>query len=255
MHVHQHIRVSLLGEFEVVRADGSSVAPEEWRTGKTADLLRLLALDNGRPVRPERLIDKLWPDAAPDRARASLRTACSQVRRAIATNCVVRERGGVVLTGASVDVAAFREVHRRITHAAAIGHHPEVLALADTAEQLYRGDFRAYADDSVWASTEREHLRQLRQLLLCDAARSALARRRHREALLYARTAQLVDPDSEIANRLLMRAHAATGEVSSALRLFESYRTHLAEELGADPSPQTQAVYLHLLRGSSNESA
>jgi DNA-binding SARP family transcriptional activator len=48
-----------------------------------------------------------------------------------------------------------------------------------------------------------------------------------------------------------MRAHAALGEIGSALRAFEACRTHLVEELGVDPSAQTQALHLRLLRGES----
>jgi DNA-binding SARP family transcriptional activator len=48
-----------------------------------------------------------------------------------------------------------------------------------------------------------------------------------------------------------MQAYAELGEVGSALRVFETYRSHLAEELGADPSPQTRELHLKLLRGST----
>ena len=42
------IRIRLLGPFEVRRPDRSMVGLTEWRTGKTMDLLRILALNNGR---------------------------------------------------------------------------------------------------------------------------------------------------------------------------------------------------------------
>ena len=41
------IEVRLLGPLQVRRADGSLVHPQEWRTGKTVDLLRLLATRAG----------------------------------------------------------------------------------------------------------------------------------------------------------------------------------------------------------------
>lgn len=248
------VRVLLLGDFAVARPDGTVVEPGEWRTGKTMDLFRLLALRNGRPVRAEGLVEKLWPVAPPERARASLRTATSQIRRVLGPGSVVRQREGLMLHGAMVDAVAFREAHRRVGVAVAAARHHEVVTLAVAAEQVYRGDFHAYDDDSEWCWTEREQLRLLRHELLCDAATSALRLRRHREALRFARTAHQVDPSSEIANRLLMQAHGAAGEVSSGLRIFQSYRARLAEELGADPSPQTQAVYLELLRGVTEHS-
>jgi len=45
-----------------------------------------------------------------------------------------------------------------------------------------------------------------------------------------------------------MRAHAAVGNRAEALRVYERCRSVLTEELGVPPSPQTEAVYLEILR-------
>jgi DNA-binding SARP family transcriptional activator len=45
----------------------------------------------------------------------------------------------------------------------------------------------------------------------------------------------------------LIRAHTALGNRAEALRVYESCRRLLAAELGADPSPETQALYIELL--------
>jgi SARP family transcriptional regulator, regulator of embCAB operon len=86
--------------------------------------------------------------------------------------------------------------------------------------------------------------------MLTEAAEAALATGVPREALDFAKTAVALDPTSEAAHRSLMRAHADLGEIGGALRVFESYRAHLAEELGADPSPQTLELHVQLLRAS-----
>jgi two-component SAPR family response regulator len=241
----------LLGGLDVVRPDGTTVAVDEWRTGKTMDLLRLLALENGRTVRPSYLIDKLWPDAKPERARGSLRTASSQIRRAIGTNCIDRHPEGLLLLGAWVDVVRYLEDAVRVAEAARSGQDARVLDIARSAEQLYGGDFRAYDDDSVWAAEERERIVLARHQLLCDAATSALALRLPREAADLAAEAVRINDASETARRLLMVAHAELGEVGTALRVFESYRVQLATELGVNPSRQTRELHLRLLRGDS----
>jgi len=224
---------------------------DEWRTGKTMDLLRILALNNGRPVRLTSVTEKLWPGVSPDRARASLRTAGSQIRRATGVNCIVRQSGGVVLQGAWVDAILFLDDARLVHAAARAARHGRVLDLTQAAERLYRGDFHAHHDESPWVRAERDHLAQSRRAMLCDAADSAITLGRHRDALALAETAAGIDRTSEAAHRALMRAHAGLGEVGSALRAFEACRAHLAEELGADPSPQTRALHLSLLRGES----
>ncbi len=55
------------------------------------------------------------------------------------------------------------------------------------------------------------------------------------------------EPFRETGYQLLMQAYAAAGNRAEALRAYERCRRLLAEELGADPSPETQALRLHLL--------
>jgi SARP family transcriptional regulator, regulator of embCAB operon len=117
MNSHDTVRIRMLGGWQVLQADGSPVDAAAGRTGKTMDLLRLLALDNGKPVRPEGLMGKPWPDAPPERARASMRSATCQIRRAVGPSCVVRRLGGLVLEDAWVDAVEVFETHRaRLAH-------------------------------------------------------------------------------------------------------------------------------------------
>ena len=88
------IKIEVLGELVVRRRDGTVVGHDEWRTGQTRDLLRLLALSNGRRLRRSSIAEQLWPHVAPERARASLRTAGSQIRRAIGSDCLIRHGDG-----------------------------------------------------------------------------------------------------------------------------------------------------------------
>ena len=85
--------------------------------------------------------------------------------------------------------------------------------------------------------------------MLCVGASSAISIDRHETARDLAAKAVELDRTSERAHRILMLAYAELGEIGTALRVFESYRTALAEELGADPSVQTQELHLSILRG------
>ena len=66
-------------------------------------------------------------------------------------------------------------------------------------------------------------------------------------AIEVARRAVELDPAKEAAYRQLMCALAAAGERGEALRVWERCRVTLVEELGVDPSPETEAVYLQLI--------
>lgn len=244
------VRIRVLAQFGARRPDGTEVQADEWRTGNTRDLVRLLALADSHTVRVPSLLEKLWPDAGDAAARNRLRTAASQIRRTLRDpSCLVRESDALRLQNVWVDVTAFRALAARAHAAARRGDSSEVLDHARAAQSLYRGDFHAHNDDSDWAVEERIHLQKRLQEMLCDAAVAALDLRLFHEALDLASETVRLEPTSETGHRALMQAHAELGEVAMALRVFETYRTHLAEELGVDPSPQTRELHLRILQG------
>jgi DNA-binding SARP family transcriptional activator len=67
------------------------------------------------------------------------------------------------------------------------------------------------------------------------------------QGVAVAEEAVALEPFRETAHRRLMQAHAAAGNRAEALRAYERCRRLLAEELGVDPSPETEAAYLELL--------
>lgn len=67
-------------------------------------------------------------------------------------------------------------------------------------------------------------------------------------AIQYTTEVLKLEPFREVAYQQLMRLHAKIGNNAEALRVFEQCRSLLREELGASPSPQTEAVFLTILR-------
>ncbi len=246
----ERIEVRLLGQLLVRRSDGSVVAPDEWRTTRTTDLLRLLALDAGQPVATHVVIDRLWPNVASERGRASLRTAASQLRKVLRADCLERRAGALVLHGAWVDTQAYDGLVTRLDAARRAGEHAEVVALAQQAEALYRGDVDAPDASGDWLHEVRDRLRRTRCRALLDASNAAACLGWMRDSLDLARQAVELE-ESEEAARALMRAYAGMGEVPKAMQVFDRLRTDLAEQLGVDPSPQTRALHLQLLTGTA----
>jgi pentatricopeptide repeat protein len=244
---HEPVEIRLLGNLRVRRGDSSVVDASEWRTGKTLDLLRLLALEADQPVRIDSLLEKLWPDVDEARGRASLRTAASQIRRTLRTDCVARRLGGLVLTNAWVDVTAFRDLAVEARVSRRSGDHARVVGLTREAEALYLGDFEAHDGGSSWAVETRESLAAMRRSMLTDAAESAVELSWMRDAVDLAELAIAADPYSERSYRSLMHAYAGLGETDSALRVFNDLRTVLADELGVAPSRQTTALQMNIL--------
>jgi DNA-binding SARP family transcriptional activator len=242
------IEVRMLGSLQVSRADGSLVEVHEWRTGKTADLLRILAMHAGDPVATHSLMAALWPNSDRPHAQASLRTAASQLRHVLGEGVVQRSLAGLRVTGIWVDLLALRALLSDARGAMRAGDLVAVQTIAREADLLYRGELRAHDDAADWVVTERRALAATYQTLQCDAAESAIALGNAAEGVDFAGRATTLDPFCERASRTLMHGYAATGNVSRALREYERCRALLAEELGVDPSLQTREVHLYLLR-------
>ncbi len=244
------IKVRLLDDLVVALADGTVVGASVWRTGKTMDLLRMLAINVERPLRTETVIERLWPDADRERGRGSLRTAVSEIRRTLGDKeRLVRVHDSLVLTGVWVDVAAFETVAARVRALRQAERHQEGMRAAFEGTELYRGDLHAYDDDHPWICTERDRLQLLHQDFLTDAAECALACGCHREAWKLATSVLQLEPTSEVAVRTAMAALAGLGDTARGLRVYEEFRRSLVEELGVDPSSRTQEMHLQLLRG------
>jgi DNA-binding SARP family transcriptional activator len=241
--------IRMLGTLEVRRPDGTVVDMREWRTGKTLDLLRILALRADRPTPVDVLLTALWPESTQARAQSSLRTAVFRIRQVLGRDRVERDLAGLRLTGARVDVVVFRDLAVRARQHLQARETVAAAQVAREAAALYRGDLRAYDDGADWVVTERRGLDAAYQGVLCDAAEASVALGLAEDAVDYGRRALQRNPFSERASRLVMQGYAELGETSAAVGEYERCRRQLAEELGVDPSPQTRAVHLRVVRG------
>jgi DNA-binding SARP family transcriptional activator len=241
------IRIRMLGALRVQRADGTEVGAGEFRTSKTRHLLRLMALQQGEPIRVESLVDVLWPTVPPERGRASLRTAASQLRRTLAADHVARVGEGLILHGAEVDTWRFQRegelalqcfAHRDLE----VGLHHARAALA-----RYQGDL---ADDEPYLDPiqrAREQLAARYEQLLLEGATAALRLGYLQEAVELAEQALQRDACCERACRTLMRAFVGLSERAMALRVYDRCRRAMAAELGVGPAGETRALYQQLL--------
>ncbi len=61
------------------------------------------------------------------------------------------------------------------------------------------------------------------------------------------------DPLDEEAHRARMQALYLAGDTAAALAAYQRLRDALVEDLGADPGPETEALYLAILRSEPVE--
>ena len=245
-----HVELRLAGTFVVVR-DGRQLADREIGSRKSRTLLKLLAVERPALVPVDRIIDVLWSAHPPAAAEQNVASLVSRLRGVLGPGVIPGGRHGYRLADGSrvsvdLDAAAHYcdQAERKLASAAAIA-----LGAAERAIGLLSAG-TALADEpySSWAEPARDELRELLRRARLAAAQAALAVGDPDLAARHAQAAMTADALDEAAHRWYMSAAAAAGEPARALAAYAVLRAHLAEELGADPAPQTQQLHLAILR-------
>jgi SARP family transcriptional regulator, regulator of embCAB operon len=103
-------------------------------------------------------------------------------------------------------------------------------------------------EEQSWVSVLRTRLHDMGVRALDLLVQVYLARGEHSLAIAVGRELVALEPFREAGYRHLMRAHLAAGDRAEAVRTHQQLRDLLTEELGVDPSAETTALYLDVLR-------
>lgn len=247
MVVDTELRLKLIGHFDV---EGHLGAPVPG--GRAARLLKVLAVHQGHFVSIDKLIDILWSGDAPERPDRNLAALVSRLRRCLGTHRVEGGRNGYALIrdrSIVVDVVDAEQLLSTAEHEMSSGQCAYAAVAAEQAARLL-GAGRPLADepDACWVDETRRHVRRLLGCARTVRWSAALELNDFRAAISAAEDALRVDPLDEAACRALIRAYMANGEQGAALRVYEGLGEALVEELGANPSAETQALFMTLLR-------
>jgi DNA-binding SARP family transcriptional activator len=192
-------------------------------------LLAFVALRRGR-VERRQAAGALWPLGGEERAAGNLRSALWRLRRA-GIDVLVADKWSLVLgTDVRVDLQVVEEWATRLIDGSADGHDLTIPRSASDALNLLPGVY----DD--WALIERERIRQ-RVLHALEALSERMsAAGRFADAIESAMLAASAEPLRESAQRSLIRAHIAEGNLTEARRTYLAYKALLHRELGILPS-------------------
>ncbi|NUK37482.1 tetratricopeptide repeat protein [Streptomyces lunaelactis] len=252
------VDVQLLGPVELsVRGDAVEVGPPQRRT-----VLAALAVDVGRPVAVDVVIERVWGADPPDGARRAVHAHVTRIRRVCERVAdageeslrLVRRSGGYLLEARQeqVDVYRFRQL---VDRAHATGQTDRARAsLLRNALGLWHGEPLAGLNGQ-WAARTREAWRRQR----VDAA-VGWTRAESRLGDPGAVTGPLTEllgehPLVEPLAEALMRALHDAGRSAEALDCYATVRQRLAEELGTDPGPALREMYQAILQGRPSKPA
>jgi DNA-binding SARP family transcriptional activator/tetratricopeptide (TPR) repeat protein len=255
------VRVELLGDVRIVTpdlvADGPGLAARRVRVA-----LAFLALERGRDVDRHELAEVVWPFDLPSTWASALRTVLSQVREALSQAGLPAETlradgGRVRLTlppGSTTDVDACLSLVEVAERALAEGDAEAAEAAATEVRELLGGRFLV-GEEGAFVDGWRQRLAGAARRAASALCSALVTRGRPLAAVAVAEEAVAAEPLDEDAHRRLMTALAAAGDRARALRAYTRCRMLLAEELGVDPSPETERLYLQLLMWDSADAA
>lgn len=214
------LHLTTLGAPILLTAAGEQV---RFRTRKHFALLIRLALESGRRLTRDQLVDLLWPAAPAPRANHSLAQALTVLKAKVGRDSVLVQKATVALATdvVSVDVARLDAANGEVDIGGAFLDGFEVPGAPSF--ELWKDEWRARLAPRVRDCLVRR----------MDAGRriaNFVAVERHAQALYD------LDPLSEDAVRGLMEARAWAGDRTTALKVYARFEAQLAEELGAKPS-------------------
>jgi DNA-binding SARP family transcriptional activator/tetratricopeptide (TPR) repeat protein/DNA-binding XRE family transcriptional regulator len=250
------LAIRLLGPVSAsVAGTGLRVAGTFGRT-----VLAALALEPGRTVSADRLIQLLWDGRPPATAREQVHTQVYRLRRALgaadAADALDTVPAGYRLRAERVetDIAAATATLARARAALTAGRPADAVAGYRHAEELWRGS----ALGGVTAELARAHgprLTEWRQAITEERIAAALDC--EPPAALLPELDSMIEtyPLREELHRLRMVALYRAGRRGDALRAFSTVRAMLRRELGLDPSHALQELEAEILKDGSGSPA
>jgi DNA-binding SARP family transcriptional activator len=192
-------------------------------------LLAYVALRRRR-VERRQVAGTLWPFGDEERAAGNLRSALWRLRRA-GIDVLVADKWSLSLhSNVTVDLHVLDQWATRLIEGTASGHDLAIAPSVADALDLLPG----WYDD--WALAERERIRQ-RLLHALEALSGRLTSLgRFADAVDAALLAVSAEPLRESAQRMLIEAHVAEGNLTEARRSYLAYRALVRRELGVNPS-------------------
>ncbi|MBO3673607.1 tetratricopeptide repeat protein [Streptomyces sp. NEAU-YJ-81] len=222
---------------------------------KERALLAALALEVGRPISMNALLERLWDGKAPPRARENAHTYISRVRKHLrlagtgpsAPRITSRAHTYVLNTDPdSVDLNRFQRLTDLAGAVATSGEDERVVDLLTRAEHLWQGEALAGLP-GTWAETVRSTLAERR--LQATISRIAALHRLGRFADSIGELSAMVrhHPEDETLAGQLMLAYYGSGRYTDALRVHQQARRLLMSEFGSRPGDELDRIHRGVL--------
>lgn len=247
-------RIYLCGRVTVERA--GRVLTDAALGGRQGRLLfAFLGTRRTLPVSKAELIDAIWGARMPPSADTAMNALVSKLRASLRRLGVpqphgIASNGGtyqLVVPSAWIDVEGARTAIDRAEGALRGNAWTAAWGSANVAAAISRQPFLP-DDEHQWVKQQRAQIERVWRRALLVLSAVSVRNGEHELGIQHAAEVLSAEPFDEMACQALMRAHAAAGNRAEALRVYANCRKLFRDELGAEPSEQTAAVFLGILR-------
>ncbi|MBT2232157.1 AfsR/SARP family transcriptional regulator [Nonomuraea sp. NEAU-A123] len=237
-------RLSLLGPLQVVRGDG--VVPIT--APKHRAVLAILAINAGRPVSADRIIEELWQGSEPKFARKTLQGYVWRLRRVLGED--LRTRGGFYELGGpalETDATRFQGLLAEAQQAIRARQLEPARGLLGAALDLWRGPALADVPASPMIQAHADRLEEAR-LLAVEVRLKADVELGHQATVIpELRELTATHPLHEPLHALLMLALYRSGRQAEALSVYTGLRAALISEQGLEPGMTVRELHQRIL--------
>jgi DNA-binding SARP family transcriptional activator len=233
-------QLSMLGSFELSGPAGLI----DLGSKKLCGLVAIMACVPAAQPR-ERLMALLWGSRFEAQARQSIRKALSRLRQALGDDVIVSTgdsvslRPGAIVSDVDRLEAAIKLSSRSALRSVVGLYKDSMLANVSIREEAW----------SHWLLAQRQRLETLAVEAWIRLGEAELAHNDVRSALVCGSSAVAIDPLREDAHRIIIRALAANGRRSEALRQYNRLAGLLKHDLDVAPDATTHALAKELRSG------
>jgi DNA-binding SARP family transcriptional activator len=235
-----HISIHTLGKAQV-RINGKLISSTEWQTKSVRDMFFYFFF-MAKPVTKEKIGAAFWPDISPAQLKLRFKNNIYRLRHALGQEVILFEDN-------------LYRFNTDLDYECDLDQYESELALARTTQDIsqqidhYQKAFELvhgpFLEDihADWAWHQRERLDQLYLSFTLTLARLLLQKGSKEEALQVCQRALDRDHCMEEAHQLAMQIYATMRDKAAITRQYRLCQKILHNELGSDPSPETQAVF------------
>lgn len=245
------LEVRLLGQFDVRREEMPVAIPSR----AAQSLFAYLVLTAGTTHRREKLAGLVWPDTTDENARKNLRHELWRLRQAIEPR-IARKKQNPYLIVDEISIGFDAQADYWLD--VAIVRNP--LSAKESADNLietlslYRGELLPGLYDD-WVVLERERVHAVYEQKMARLLELFIEEKRWQDILDWGERWIALGQNPEPAYRALMVAHNATGDQAKVATTFQRCVNALRNDLGVEPSAETQALFEQLSKGDRKASS